>query len=98
MDTDQIYYYLFNSSEQIKQICENFDFNLYRNSLESNNIDCFNEKNLLYYSRENLKTFFAEGLTLPYCICLPLYCIVILIIFHFNKKIYLLIINNIYLK
>ena len=75
MDTDQIYYYLFNSSEQIKQICENFDFNLYRNSLESNNIDCFNEKNLLYYSRENLKTFFAEGLTLPYCICLPLYCI-----------------------
>ena len=75
METDKIYYYIFDSSEQIKQVCKNFDFSLYMNSLNSNDIDCFNEKNLLYYSRENIETFFAEGLTLPYCICLPLYCI-----------------------
>ena len=75
METDKIYYYIFDNSEQIKKVCENFDFSLYMDSLNSNDIDCFNEKNLLYYSRENIKNFFAEGLTLPYCICLPLYCI-----------------------
>ena len=75
METDKIYYYIFDSSEQIKKVCENFDFSLYMDSLNSNDIDCFNEKNLLYYSRENIKNFFAEGLTLPYCIFLPLYCI-----------------------
>ena len=29
----------------------------------------------MYYSKENINTYFSEGLTLPYCICLPLYCI-----------------------
>ena len=75
METDHNYYYIFNSSEEIHKICSNFDFSLYMDSLNSNEIDCFDDKNLLYYSRENIKSFFSEGLTLPYCICLPLYCI-----------------------
>ena len=75
METDNINYFIFNGTEQIKSVCENFDFSVYINSLELNDIDCFNQKNLLYYSRDNIKNYFAEGLTLPYCICLPLYCI-----------------------
>ena len=75
MYVDNIYYYIFNSTKQIKEICSEFDFSLYTNSLEENNIDCFNEKNLLYYSKENIDTSFSEGLTLPECVCLPLYCI-----------------------
>ena len=74
-ETDHIYYYIFNDSIRIKEVCSKFDFRLYINSLDSNNIDCFDNRNLLYYSRENIKSFFSEGLTLPYCICLPLYCI-----------------------
>ena len=74
-ETDNIYYYIFNDSIRIKEVCSKFDFRLYRNSLDANNIDCFDNRNLLYYSRENIKSFFSEGLTLPYCICLPLYCI-----------------------
>ena len=72
---DNINYYIFNSSKQIKNICSGFDFNSYINTLNENNIDCFDEKNLLYYSKENIESFFSEGLTLPECICLPLYCI-----------------------
>ena len=75
METDHNYYYIFNNSEEIHKICSNFDFILYMDSLNSNEIDCFDDKNLLYYSRENIKSLFSEGLTLPYCICLPLYCI-----------------------
>ena len=30
METDKIYYYIFDSSEQIKQVCKNFDFSLYK--------------------------------------------------------------------
>ena len=75
METDHNYYYIFNNSEEIHKICSNFDFSLYMDSLNSNEIDCFDDKNLLYYSSENIKSFFSEGLTLPYCICLPLYCI-----------------------
>jgi hypothetical protein len=86
METDNINYFIFNGTEQIKSVCENFDFSVYINSLELNDIDCFNQKNLLYYSRDNIKNYFAEGLTLPYCICLPLYCTFIHIIFHLNKN------------
>ena len=68
METDHNYYYIFNNSEEIHKICSNFDFSLYMDSLNSNEIDCFDDKNLLYYSRENIKSFFSEGLTLPYSV------------------------------
>ena len=75
METDHISYYIFNDSQQINEICSNFDYSSYLDSLESNDINCFNDKNLLYYSRDNMNSYFSEGLTLPYCICLPFYCI-----------------------
>jgi hypothetical protein len=74
-EVDQINYYIFNDSKQINNVCSKFDFNLYLSILDSNDIDCFDNKNLLYYSKDNLKSFFSKGLPLPYCICLPLYCI-----------------------
>jgi hypothetical protein len=74
-EADQINYYIFNDSKQINNVCSKFDFNLYLSILDSNDIDCFDNKNLLYYSKDNLKSFFSKGLPLPYCICLPLYCI-----------------------
>ena len=74
-EVDQINYYIFNDSKQINNVCSKFDFNLYLSILDSNDIDCFDNKNLLYYSKDNLKSFFSKGLSLPYCICLPLYCI-----------------------
>ena len=33
------------------------------------------KKNLLFYSKENIINSITEEVTLPYCICLPLYCI-----------------------
>ena len=75
METDHINYYIFNNSLSIKEICSKFNFKLYLDSFKDSDINCFDEKNLLYYSKENIDTFFSEGLTLPYCICLPLYCI-----------------------
>jgi len=75
METDHINYFIFNDSQIIYDICSKFDFSRYMNSLESNDVDCFTDRNLLYYSRDNINNFFSEGLTLPYCICLPLYCI-----------------------
>ena len=75
IDTDNIFYYIFNNSLQIKEVCSKFDFNLYIKSLNENDVDCFDKKNLLYYTRNNIRTFLSEDLTLPYCICLPLYCI-----------------------
>ena len=75
METDHIYYFIFNDSKIIENICLKFNFSRYMNSLETNDIDCFSKQNLLYYSRENINNFFSDGLTLPYCICLPLFCI-----------------------
>ena len=51
MDTDHIDYYIFNNSEQIKEICSKFNFKLYLESFKDSDIDCFDEKNLLYYSK-----------------------------------------------
>ena len=75
METSHINYFIFNASQDIKGICSKFNFKKYLTSLESNNVDCFIDKNLLFYSRKNIEAFSSEGLTLPYCICLPLYCI-----------------------
>ena len=72
---DYIYYYKFNDTEQIYNTCKKFNFNLYFDSLNTYEIDCFNEENMLYYSDKNLENYFSEIMTLPHCICLPLYCI-----------------------
>ena len=74
-DKEFINTYYFNDSCHIKQICSQIDFILYKNYLSSNKIDCYNSKNLQFYSKVNKFNSIAEDITLPYCICLPLYCI-----------------------
>jgi hypothetical protein len=45
--------------------------------LKENNVDCFDKNNLFYYSYVNgsSKDSVADLISLPYCICLPLFCI-----------------------
>ena len=40
-------------------------------------IDCWDDQNLLYYSETNVEKDMSlvEYISKPYCICLPLYCI-----------------------
>ena len=74
-DEEYIYIYYFNDSWQIKEACSQINFSLHKNYLSSNNIDCYNKKNLRYYSKVFEHSWIAEDITLPNCICLPLYCI-----------------------
>ena len=70
-----IYTYYFNESWHIKDICSKYNFSLYKNYLTLNNIECLNKKNLLYYYKNKTYNSVGEDVSLPYCICLPLYCI-----------------------
>ena len=70
-----LYIYFFNESWHIKDICSEYNFTLYKMYLNNYKIDCFNKKNLLYYTKEYAQNLNEEESTLPYCICLPLYCI-----------------------
>ena len=70
-----IYTYYFNESWHIRDICSQYNFKLYKAYLNTYDIDCFDKKNLLFYSKENIINSITEEVTLPYCICLPLYCI-----------------------
>ena len=74
-ESENIYKFYFNESWHISDICSKFNFSLYKNYLTSHNINCFNKKNLLYYYKEKEHSSIADDITLPYCICLPLYCI-----------------------
>ena len=65
--------YIFNDKWQIKNVCNKFNFNSYKNYLKENDINCWNTKNLLYYSMDKVNN--SHNNNLPYCICLPLYCI-----------------------
>ena len=76
-DIFSIKLFILNDTEKINDICSKFNFNLYKNYLTSNNINCWNKKNLLYYSSYFKKNnnYTADSVSLPNCICLPLYCI-----------------------
>ena len=74
-ESEYINIYYFNDTWQIKDICSKFNFSLYKTYLTSNNINCLDKKNLLYYYNNKSENTIAEDVTIPYCICLPLYCI-----------------------
>ena len=74
-ESEYINKYYFNETWQIKDICSKFNFSLYKTYLTSNNINCLDKKNLVYYNNNNLQNTLAQDVTMPYCICLPLYCI-----------------------
>ena len=60
---------------KIKEICKNIDFSQILGYIKSQKeIDCWERQNELYYSDyDNEKLF--NIYTLPYCTCLPLYCL-----------------------
>ena len=74
-DLDELVF--INEENNIQNICKNINFSSYLNYLEEENIDCFDNNNLLYYSErgteENIFNFNYN--TMPYCICMPLYCL-----------------------
>ena len=69
--------YKFNDKIQINKTCSKFNFLLYKNYIEENNINCWNKKNIINYSisNEEEKKDISNLKSLPYCICLPFYCI-----------------------
>ena len=66
-----------NNKDTIQNICKEINFNSYINYLESRDINCFDHNNLLYYSGYEAEQdiFYFNFNIMPYCICLPLYCL-----------------------
>ena len=58
-------------------ICGNFNYSSYKEYLLSENIDCWDIQNIFYYSKEGIEKDKAlhNYISMPYCICLPLYCL-----------------------
>ena len=65
--------YLFNDKAQINDICSKFNFSLYKEYIKENKIDCWNNQNLFYYSKD--ESSIPNTNSFPHCICIPLYCI-----------------------
>ena len=74
-EKEYLYTYSFNDTKKIKGICEKYNFSLYRNHLTSNNINCLDKNNLYYYTNDSSNDTNTNEVNLPFCICLPLYCI-----------------------
>jgi len=60
-----------------QNICNEFDFTSYIDDLKEEDIDCWDDQNLLYYTETIVEEDMSlvEYVSKPYCICLPLYCI-----------------------
>ena len=69
--------YFFNKDNILQNICSKINFNSYISYLKLEQIDCFDDNNLLYYSERDTQEdiFHFNYNTMPYCICLPLYCL-----------------------
>ena len=69
--------YFFNKDNILQNICSRINFNSYISYLKFEQIDCFDDNNLLYYSERDTQEdiFHFNYNTMPYCICLPLYCL-----------------------
>ena len=71
----------FNSSEGIiENICKEYNFSLYIKYLIKEEINCWDDNTMLYYSGEssekpNDEETIGEYFGKPYCICLPLFCL-----------------------
>ena len=72
----------FEKNEKIvNKICSEYNFSLYINFLIKNDLDCWDDQTLLYYSNETSQITPREDIALgeyisrPYCICLPLFCL-----------------------
>lgn len=72
---EHINIFTFNNKWHIYDICNRFNFQIYKSYLVENEIDCWNNKNLMYYTQERVNNSIMDGVSIPFCICLPLYCI-----------------------
>ena len=75
--TDMIQFEFENNYNITKNICKEINFTSYKEYLLNENINCWNIQNLLYYSQKEIPKDNALNnyLSMPYCICLPLYCL-----------------------
>ena len=66
-----------NYENNIQNICKNINFTSYLHYLEQSDINCFDENNLLYYAGKGDKkdAFNFNYYSMPFCVCLPLYCL-----------------------
>ena len=66
-----------NKENYLQKTCSIIDFNSYISYLKEEKINCFDEDNLLYYIEEDTQEdiFNFNYNFMPYCICLPLYCL-----------------------
>ena len=72
---EHINIFTFNEKWHIHDICNKFNFQIYKNYLIENKINCWNNKNLMYYNEGKVNNSIMDGVSIPFCICLPLYCI-----------------------
>ena len=75
--TDQIQMNFEEKNNITKKICSVYNYSSYVEYLEHEKINCKNIQNLLYYSQNNISKIkpLYNFMFMPYCICLPLYCL-----------------------
>ena len=61
----------------MRNICKEFNYSSYKEYLINEDIDCWNIQNLLYYAEKEVPNdqSLHNYMSIPYCICLPLYCL-----------------------
>ena len=66
-----------NNYNLTQNICKEINFTSYKEYLLNEKMNCWNIQNLLYYSQKNIPKDKAlyNYLNMPFCICLPLYCL-----------------------
>ena len=68
---------IFSDRQKVQDICKEINMTKYIEYIKSNTyIDCCDSQNILYYNDEyKYSTLFDTYTSIPYCECLPLYCL-----------------------
>ena len=74
---EEISVYQFDDEEKVKNICKELNLTNYIEYIkEEKEIDCWDPQNKLYYNDDYKDApLFDSYTSLPYCVCLPLYCL-----------------------
>ena len=73
-EDEEMHKLIINNKENIYKVCNNFDFFTYNKHIINNNIDCWDEQNLVYFGNTTHEKAYDDYNAYPYCLCLPLYC------------------------
>ena len=67
---------IINDTKSIFNVCNSFDFYALHKQIINNNIDCWNDQNLVYFNKnnDNNNKVYGEYNSYPFCVCIPLYC------------------------